>query len=117
LANACTGLARVILDVSLPGMYIGSWEKCIYLNARRDGVNWNCQGIVAQNSNYTTPKIGWIPTTKTLHPSGCKAVVDWDGASALTLDCLKCCWLIQVVADLYSEDDDDSSISLYRQGL
>ena len=32
LANACTGLARIVLDVCLAGMCIGSWEKYIDLN-------------------------------------------------------------------------------------
>ena len=34
--------------------------------------------------------------------------------SLSALDCLKCCWPIQVVADPYSEEDDDSSFSLCR---
>ena len=32
LANACTVLARIVLDVCLAGMCIGSWEKYIDLN-------------------------------------------------------------------------------------
>jgi len=59
-------------------------------------------GIVAQNSNYITSK------SKLERRTSC----DWDGASALALDSLK--WPIQVVADPYSEDDDDSSFSLCR---